>query len=345
MPIMKEKKRIISFDESEFSEAKYARLIADKFGADHHEFRLTPDDFLNKLPEAVNALDHPSGDGPNSWLVSKITRENGVTMALSGLGGDELFAGYPVFNRSLKLRSLSGFYKLPVSIRKVIGQILMLGNNSATRRKLISLISLPNNTIQETFPLSRQLGSISTVENLLTGIHFNDRVKKIMHVADKNEIEKLPILSQVSYGEITSYMQNVLLRDTDQMSMASALEVRVPFLDHHLVEYVMGIKDDFKAPVTPKKLLTDSLKDLLPDEVVSRKKMGFTFPWDHWIKNQLNTFCETRIQSLAERPFINEKTLLTKWNDFNRGGTQVRWPDMWIAVVLENWIVQNEIEN
>src|SRR5205823_8948136 len=80
----------IVFDEEEFSEAKYARVIAKKFKTDHHEFHLSPKDFLNDLPLALNALDHPSGDGPNSFIVSRITRENGITMALSGLGGDEL---------------------------------------------------------------------------------------------------------------------------------------------------------------------------------------------------------------------------------------------------------------
>jgi len=101
----------IAFDESDFSEAKFAKLIADKFKTDHHEFLLKPEDFLNQLPEAMNALDHPSGDGPNSYIVSKITRQAGVTMALSGLGGDELFAGYPVFKRTELLYQKSWIWK------------------------------------------------------------------------------------------------------------------------------------------------------------------------------------------------------------------------------------------
>ena len=114
----------IVFGEKEFSEAQYARVIADKFKTDHHEFHLSPNDFLDDLPHALNALDHPSGDGPNSFIVSRITRENGITMALSGLGGDELFAGYPVFNRYLKLKDKEWLWKAPEAIRKFAGAAL-----------------------------------------------------------------------------------------------------------------------------------------------------------------------------------------------------------------------------
>jgi asparagine synthase (glutamine-hydrolysing) len=171
-----------------------------------------------------------------------------------------------------------------------------------------------------------------------------DRVAEIVSEQLRNN-KDLGVLSQVSVAEITTYMQNILLRDTDQMSMASALEVRVPFLDYELVEYVMGIDDEYKTPSFPKKLLVESMGDLLPDEIVHRKKMGFTFPWEKWLRNDLKSFCETRIQSLAKRPFINEKVLLNRWQQFLDGNPAVRWPDIWIGVVLENWLIENKIEN
>jgi asparagine synthase (glutamine-hydrolysing) len=100
-----------------------------------------------------------------------------------------------------------------------------------------------------------------------------------------------------------------------------------------------------RTPSFPKKLLVDSMGDLLPDEIVHRKKMGFTFPWEKWLRNDLKSFCETRIQSLAKRPFINEKVLLNRWQQFLDGNPAVRWPDIWIGVVLENWLIENKIEN
>ncbi|MFB0961771.1 MAG: asparagine synthase (glutamine-hydrolyzing), partial [Flavobacteriales bacterium] len=93
----------VVFNEREFSEAPYAELIAKKFKTNHHEILLTADDFLKEIPNALKSMDFPSGDGPNTYLVSKVTKASGITMALSGLGGDELFAGYPIFKRSMQL--------------------------------------------------------------------------------------------------------------------------------------------------------------------------------------------------------------------------------------------------
>lgn len=334
----------ISFDESEFSEAKYARIISEKFGTDHKELKLTPADFLAALPAAMSALDHPSGDGPNSYIVSKITRENGITMALSGLGGDELFAGYPVFNRSLQFESKKWLWNIPAGIRKMMGAVAMKIKPGIMGEKYNQLLSLPSGNVADTFPVSRQISTPDHISKLLNFPMPPDRVAEIVSNELRNHRE-LGVLTQVSVAEITTYMQNILLRDTDQMSMASALEVRVPFLDYELVEYVMGIDDEYKTPSFPKKLLVDSMGDLLPDEIVHRKKMGFTFPWEKWLRNDLKSFCETRIESLAKRPFINEKVLLNRWQQFLDGNPAVRWPDIWIGVVLENWLIENKIEN
>jgi len=334
----------IAFDESDFSEAKFAKLIADKFKTDHHEFLLKPEDFLNQLPEAMNALDHPSGDGPNSYIVSKITRQAGVTMALSGLGGDELFAGYPVFKRTELLYQKSWLWKLPLPLRQLLGKLITVLKKDTASIKLQQLLLSPDASLQYSFPVSRQVSNAQQlslfIEEKFNGI---DAVKEIIKELNKSSAG-LPLFSQVSAAEISSYMQNVLLRDTDQMSMAVALEVRVPFLDYKLVEYVMGVKDEYKNPVYPKRLLVDSLGDLLPDEVVHRKKMGFVFPWERWLKKELHAFCGDRIYALADRGFMNKEALTDRWQSFNEGKPGVRWLDMWLCVVLEHWLEKNNIE-
>ncbi len=334
----------IAFDESDFSEAKFAKLIADKFKTDHHEFLLKPEEFLNQLPEAMNALDHPSGDGPNSYIVSKITRQAGVTMALSGLGGDELFAGYPVFKRTELLYQKSWLWKLPLPLRQLLGKLITVLKKDTASIKLQQLLLSPDASLQYSFPVSRQISNAQQlslfIEEKFSGI---DAVKEIINELNKSSAG-LPLFSQVSAAEISSYMQNVLLRDTDQMSMAVALEVRVPFLDYKLVEYVMGVKDEYKNPVYPKRLLVDSLGDLLPDEVVHRKKMGFVFPWERWLKKELHAFCGDRIYALADRGFMNKEALTNRWQSFNEGKPGVRWLDMWLCVVLEHWLEKNNVE-
>lgn len=334
----------ISFDESGFGEALFAQQIARKFNTDHHELLLRPDEFLTMLPEALLAVDHPSGDGPNSYVVSKMTRENGITMALSGLGGDELFAGYPVFNRTLDVMKQRWLWQLPSPLRKIAGGVISKMKPGAAGTKLKQLMEINSLTVSSVFPISRQTNSPEDIARLVNTTPSPDKVEKI--VSDLlNYSGDMPVLSQVSVAEISTYMQNILLRDTDQMSMASALEVRVPFLDYKLVEYVLGIPDKYKKPDFPKKLLVESLGDLLPDEIVHRKKMGFSFPWQHWIKNELRSFCDERIKSLAGRSFINESYLNAKWKKFLNDDPSVRWPEIWTCVVLENWMIENMIED
>lgn len=336
----------ISFDESAFSEAVYARMISKRFNTEHHECVVRPDDFLRQLPDALKAMDHPSGDGPNSYIVSKITRESGITMALSGLGGDEVFAGYPIFNRSLRLDEQKWIFSLPVPVRKSLGTIIHKLRPGMATAKIKQVLALPGGDLENTFPVSRQVHDQQQLKSLLTSPHSaKDAVAAIVSHELKKGLNHIPLLSKVSIAEISTYMQNVLLRDTDQMSMAVALEVRVPFLDYELVEYVLGIPDRYKKPVYPKKLLVESLQDLLPDEIVHRKKMGFVFPWEFWLKNELNAFCYERIRTLAARDFMQGEFLLERWKLFTQNSPLVRWTDLWICVVLENWLIENNIES
>jgi asparagine synthase (glutamine-hydrolysing) len=136
---------------------------------------------------------------------------------------------------------------------------------------------------------------------------------------------------------MTTYMQHVLLRDADQMSMAHALEVRVPFLDHRLVEYVLGIPDAIKYPHTPKQLLTDAVGDLIPDEIIHRPKMGFTFPWEVWMKNELRSFCQDNLNYLSSISHFRQGAIEDVWKQFLSGNPQVSWSRVWPLAVLGHW--------
>ncbi|NNC85922.1 MAG: asparagine synthase (glutamine-hydrolyzing) [Bacteroidia bacterium] len=335
----------VTFDESEFSEAKYAETIAKRFNTDHTEIKLSPQDFLDEMPSALKALDHPSGDGPNSYIVSKVTKESGVTMAMSGLGGDELFAGYPVFTNTLKLEQLKWIWSVPSALRKPVGSLIDSIIKKSSTGKLKELISNDELNLYQSLSLSRKISLEKELKSFLNLNEYPDPVSKILSNQIETEKDNIPLLSKVSIAEITTYMQNVLLRDTDQMSMAHALEVRVPFLDHELVEYVLGVPDKFKTPDYPKKLLIESVAGLLPDEIVHRKKMGFTFPWAKWLKNDLLELCDTNIKALAEREFIHKNDLLKRWNNFLKGDNRIRWTEMWLCVVLEQWLKDNGIDS
>ncbi len=331
----------ISFDESEFSESKYAQLIAKKFNTHHHEIKLRPDDFLKQLPEALAAIDHPTGDGPNTYIVSKATKQAGITMALSGIGGDELFAGYDVFKRMSQLQKRSWINALPGLARRSAGLAIRLQKRSVSGNKISELLAQPKINFNTAYPLNRSLYTQRELSALLRNPQPFGMIKHI--VGDVPQIDGY-LLSAVSVAEINTYLQNVLLRDTDQMSMAVALEVREPFLDHRLVEFVLGISDAYKFPHSPKKLLTDSLGDLLPDEIVNRPKMGFTLPWQYWLKNELKTFCEKNIFEFSEYDFCNKQAIRDLWKRFLKGDRTVTWSRIWHLVVLNNWIRENNLQ-
>ncbi|MES2568202.1 MAG: asparagine synthase (glutamine-hydrolyzing) [Bacteroidota bacterium] len=330
----------VSFDEGEFSEAKYAKQIAEKFNTQHHEIKLTPGDFIKQLPEALAAIDHPSGDGPNSYIVSKATKHAGITMALSGLGGDELFAGYDIFKRYYDLENKGWLNIIPA--KGLAGKLLAAKKKSVQGDKTSEILNLDTINGFNAYPINRKLFNQKDYHSLLKE-RFND-TKFIKNVIQKIETDKQHVLSRVSLFEIQTYMQNVLLRDTDQMSMAVALEVRVPFLDYKLVEFVLGVNDKYKYPHTPKKLLTDALGDLLPDNIVNRPKMGFTLPWKDWLKVELKDFCEENIVQFSKRSFVNREAVLFIWNRFLNNDPKITWSRVWHLVILNNWINTHQIE-
>jgi asparagine synthase (glutamine-hydrolysing) len=337
----------VSFGESEFSEAKYARIISEKFKTDHTEINLQPRDFLDIIPDVMDDMDHPSGDGFNTWLVSRVTKQAGVTMALSGFGGDELFAGYPIFKRYKQLLSQKWILSFPIGLRKFAGSILTKMKPGIASEKISRVILQEYFDLENIYQFDRQVLLDSQVKSLLNLETLPSKsIYKTVHesVGFETPGYALAPLSRVSWAEMNTYMQNVLLRDADQMSMAHALEIRVPFLDYKLVEMVMGLRDDVKYPNTPKQLLTESFSDLLPDEIVNRPKMGFVFPWKHWLKNELKAFAETGLNKLKTRKEFNEESIDRLWADFLNNNPNVTWSRIWPLVVLGNWIEKNGIE-
>jgi len=335
--VMKDKVRTFSvtFEEKAFSEATYASQISKQYNTEHHDIKLSPATCLAKLPEALSAMDHPSGDGINTYIVSEATKKAGITMALSGLGGDELFAGYPLFKRLYRLEKLKWISGFPEPLVSLPFKVLNVIKPSQASAKLLEMTEGHSWNLEDTYPLTREIFTWDETEELVNS--YRGLPRKLL------SNPKYGILSNISVAELSNYLPDILLRDTDQFAMAHALEVRVPFLDYKLVEYVLGLPDDVKYPKTPKKLLTDSMIGLLPGNIAQRKKMGFDFPWSNWMKNELSAFCEENIQSLSKREYFNKDYLLSLWEDFKQGKPTAPYYKLWHLVVLENWIKENGI--
>ncbi len=328
----------ISFDEKDYDESRYAEIVAKKFHTEHTRIHLKPEVMLEELTHALDAMDVPTGDGINTYVVSKAIHEQGIRVALSGVGGDELFAGYPIFLNYIRLQQKRWIWSTPMLFRTMAGGLLGKGEKKDRMRQMIGLRSP---AIENSYPVFRQLLSPRALHEL-TSLNGADK-QSLSHqlVSKKAALAGLPFFSQVTAAEYMGYTQQTLLKDTDQMSMAHSLEIREPFFDQDLVEFVMSIPDHFKVPVYPKSLLVESLKPMLPDEIVHRKKQGFVFPWKEWIKNELHSFCESNINQIAQRDFIHGPNLKNTWDRFVKGDPDIRWQEMWLFVVLNYWMIKN----
>ncbi|MGD9561126.1 MAG: asparagine synthase (glutamine-hydrolyzing) [Pyrinomonadaceae bacterium] len=329
----------VTFAEKQFDESRYSGLVAKRFNTRHTSIELTAEDFLAQLPEGLSCMDSPSGDGLNTFVVSRATRDAGIKVALSGIGGDEVFAGYRTFKLWAKLRS-SALKYLPASVRSAAGAVAAFSGQSR-RQRLGDVLAAPTFDLADVYPMFRQVLSQRSVTRLCKS---NGHKSGIQAALDEraNEVGEFPILSQFSIAELLGYTQNVLLKDTDQFSMASALEVREPFLDYKLIEYVLRIPDEIKFPAYPKRLLVESVAPLLPDEIVHRKKMGFVLPWQQWMRGELREFCRTRIDALGARGIVDGAHIERLWSSFEAGSGGVLWSHLWHLVVLEDWLEANE---
>ncbi|GAA4458872.1 asparagine synthase (glutamine-hydrolyzing) [Nibrella saemangeumensis] len=332
----------LSFKEDQYDESQYAVLAARRFNTRHHTVTLSAQQLREELPIILKSIDRPSSDGVNTYMVSKYTKEAGLTVALSGLGGDELFAGYPSFKYFYDLYSSRLLWRTPRLVRQLAGS--SVGLLSANRYdKLKTILATRSRSIGHMYPPIRRLFQKDVIE-ALTGIGDQPDFAATYLSADDTELGSMPVLSQFSVAEIATYTESVLLKDSDQMSMVHALELRVPFFDHELVDYALSIPDVYKYPGSPKQLLVNALRDILPEAIRKRPKQGFELPWTYWMKNELREFCHERLTWLGQTPYFRAEVIDTMWDKFLRGSKRVIWLQIWALVVLAEWIKENGIE-
>src|SRR5437764_5395459 len=211
----------VGFDLAEFDETAIAQEIADRYGTDHHRIQLSEEEVIASVTEAVGKLDLPSVDAINTYIVSRAVAGHGVNVALSGLGGDELFGGYPSFRDVPRLQL---FAALPAFLRRLVGLAGDLGDR---------LADIPSS------------GDAVDLAHWRRRFFTDDSIERAGLPLTRETLETPVALpddfARISWAELNGYMRGMLLRDADQMSMAVSLEMRVPFLDHELVEYILGL--------------------------------------------------------------------------------------------------------
>jgi asparagine synthase (glutamine-hydrolysing) len=285
-------------------------------------------------------MDQPTIDGLNTYFVSRQTRAAGIKVALSGLGGDELFAGYSSFRNVPRMERFGSYWRHVPNVLKgpLAGAYALLASDTDQSRKLAALAQ-PNSRILHPYFLARMLFTPEQSDSLFTAHDAQTSERSQMSLAENlSHTHDLDPVNRVSYLESRCYMLNTLLRDSDGMSMAHGLEVRVPLIDHHLAEKLFAIPGDWKLDShTPKPLLVRALHGQLPSEIVHRRKLGFTFPFEHWLRDELHAETNTSLMDL-EGPLasvLNARAVQKIWQDFQDGHTS--WSRPWALYVLQRW--------
>ncbi|MUG94054.1 asparagine synthase (glutamine-hydrolyzing) [Scytonema sp. UIC 10036] len=289
----------IAFEEQEWNEGEIAKQIAKEFGAKHTEYKVTASAAKELLPKFLEAIDQPSIDGFNTFCVSKVAREMGTKVVLSGLGGDELFGGYQSFKKIPQMLAWGKPLQAIPLVATSAGMALAHWGTSPKMKRLGDFL--------------QQTPSLSAAYCSFRGIFSHTEACAIAHQYIRSPLAPLKkggwevgsfnkwgwdagslnkgdwrdgftLEDEVSFLELSCYMRNQLLRDSDVMSMTWGLELRVPLVDRSLLEAVAPIPSSMRLAFG-KKLLIAAVPEL-PDWVVNRSKRGFFFPYKQWMASE-----------------------------------------------------------
>jgi asparagine synthase (glutamine-hydrolysing) len=333
----------IGFEDEKFNEIQYAKKVADRFTTDHHEFIVKPDAF-KLLPKLVWHFDEPFADSSAipTYYVSETARRH-VTVALSGDGGDENFAGY----RNYFIDRLENYFRImPDWFRKAI-----FGSMAKIYPKADYL---PQFLRGKTFLQNVSVPPARAYHN--TKSTFKSEVKNRLYSKElKNEINKYdPFtvfedyynkantddhLSRILYVDMKTYLVDDILTKVDRMSMANSLEVRVPILDHIFMEFVATIPSDLKLRgKVGKYIFKKALRNLVPEEILERKKQGFGVPIGSWFRNEIKEFTEEILFSSKsrQRGYFNMDHIEKMWKEHQRGIKNYTH-HLWILLMFEMW--------
>ncbi len=312
----------VIFEEKGLDERRRSRKTADRCGAIHHELELDGDHIRSSIPKALDAYDQPSIDGINTWLVANCVHNAGIKVALSGLGGDELYAGYGGFYRPLRLMRFARIMRsIPRAIRNIASQ---LSDNEGVKK----ILSAPEYPVHPYF-LTRQI--IGREQRQRLGFGDDDWLQEAFAPL---QLDDSDAVNAVSFWELSSYMRSTLLRDADCMGMANSLEIRVPLIDSRLVELLLSISGGEKIDSQlPKPLLVRNSG--VPEDFAAAPKRGFDIPLERILREQ----CLPEAEELFRNPpdcGFDKGELLRLWEAFQTG--RFAYQRLWCIFVTLRWI-------
>jgi len=336
---------IVFPDQPEQSESKYAQRIAKYAGVDHHEIPILGKDILHLLPSALKAMDQPTVNGINTFIISHAAHQAGLKVALSGLGGDELFGGYPSFRdvpRIVRLRNILGALSNPVA--DLLDKLILPNKNTS---KFVDMLDAPGNLV-ELYLVRRRIFSSRQIKALAPGLEKDGWISGLSSER-LNELEEMietrEIYDAIGLMEIDIYMAQTLLRDSDFMSMVHGLEVRMPFLDTEFANCALALDSIARKPSRkPKHFFVKAMDNWLPKEIKSRTKHGFSMPFQEWMLNELHGEVEEGIEVLTNScGYLNGEAIRTVWESFCNKPLKIGWGRPWLLFVLGRYLLNNNL--
>ncbi len=307
-------------DNPDMSESEPAERTASLFGLHHHDVQINTQQALAGVERWLDAVDQPSIDGLNTFVVSKAVKDAGITVALSGLGGDELFCGYGSFVDVQRIQSLMRrTSNLPVWVRRLIARAASTGRPLAYRHKLMEIAQTGERLADLYFQRRRVMSALQLAELGITS-RSSGLAKSFMPAEAMSDIdldENDPVVA-VSLLETRYYTGNMLLRDSDVMGMAHSLEIRVPFFDTGVLNAVMPIPSAVRMPqgLANKHLLRRAFPNLLRTELLDAPKRGFSLPIRRWMNSSLRGMCEESLSDLRRSGLIEVKGIDSIWRSY-----------------------------
>ena len=328
-------------------ERKYARMVAERYSTHHREYEVQPEP-EGIVERIVRAFDEPFADDSTipSYFVCKIAREN-VTVALSGLGGDEAFAGYERY-LGFALRRI--YHWLPVPFRENF--LKPLAESFPERADGHYTVNHLKRFVRagSLDPAASYLGYISKIDANHLKAFFKDKEKFggyldasqeliLSHFRSAQVAGEMSSLDRALYCDIKTYLPEDILAVTDRMSMHHALEVRVPFIDHKLLEFCATIPPAIKMKWFRKKyLLKKATRSLLPKDVIRHRKQGFVGPMAQWLKNELHQYISDNVsEKRLKRHNLFDYSTVQKLLDEHMAGREIHDTLIWSILIFQKW--------
>ena len=333
----------VSFsDDPEYDEAAVARVTAARFGVQYHEYPVEQSTALRWIRDGLDRMDQPSMDGLNTYMVARAVREQGIKVALSGMGGDEIFAGYNTFRRVPRLyRAMRWMKSLPPSWRAALARQATLPMNAVVRSKASDIAAVGPDFLEIYFQTRRVLSNRALaqlgLEPASLGLLSN---YQIANGTFENGIGPAEAAASVARLESAFYLQNVLLRDSDVFGMASSLEIRVPLLDLDLVDWAMRLPSATLLPegAPSKHLLREMCAGLYTDAQFGQRKRGFTVPYAPWMTGPLEELMRESLGLVRKSGLVHPAGVDQTLNSFLREPRSPAWSRVWSLVTLGYWL-------